>query len=159
MLDTAPRLNSADALAAANSRKVYLSGAQTTCACPSAKSPSPRPTPTPMQPSISTTPAGPTQTRPRRPTPAPACRRSAHAGSGRADVEAYDGREVRPQDNGVRDGDPRANIEQFPALRRRTLRAKPAAAVTQLHYARRGIITPDMEFIAIREGCARVRAR
>jgi phosphomethylpyrimidine synthase len=31
------------------------------------------------------------------------------------------------------------------------LRAKPGKIVTQLHYARRGIITPEMEFIAIRE--------
>jgi phosphomethylpyrimidine synthase len=37
------------------------------------------------------------------------------------------------------------------SLRRRPLRAKPGQAVTQLHYARRGIITPEMEFIAIRE--------
>jgi len=38
-----------------------------------------------------------------------------------------------------------------PALRRKPLRAKPGKAVTQLHYARQGIITPEMEFIAIRE--------
>ena len=34
------------------------------------------------------------------------------------------------------------------------LRARAGAAVTQLHYARRGMITPEMEFIAIREGVA-----
>ena len=41
------------------------------------------------------------------------------------------------------------------ALQRKPLRAKPGKAVTQLHYARQGIITPEMEFIAIREnmGC------
>ncbi len=33
------------------------------------------------------------------------------------------------------------------------LRCKPGHAVTQMHYARRGIITPEMEFIAIRENC------
>jgi phosphomethylpyrimidine synthase len=38
-----------------------------------------------------------------------------------------------------------------PTLRRHPLRAKPGKAVTQLHYARQGIITPEMEFIAIRE--------
>jgi phosphomethylpyrimidine synthase len=38
-----------------------------------------------------------------------------------------------------------------PALRRTPLRAKPGKAVTQLYYARQGIITPEMEFIAIRE--------
>ncbi|MER3421080.1 MAG: phosphomethylpyrimidine synthase ThiC, partial [Chloroflexota bacterium] len=41
---------------------------------------------------------------------------------------------------------------RHPGLRRRPLRAKPGRAVTQLHYARRGIITPEMEFVAIREG-------
>jgi phosphomethylpyrimidine synthase len=33
-------------------------------------------------------------------------------------------------------------------------RAKPGATVTQMHYARRGIVTREMEFIAIRENCA-----
>src|SRR5579863_5508117 len=37
---------------------------------------------------------------------------------------------------------------------RRPLRAKPGRNVTQLHYARRGEITPEMEFIALREGVA-----
>ncbi len=37
---------------------------------------------------------------------------------------------------------------------RRIRRAKPGANVTQMHYARRGEITPEMEFIAIREGLA-----
>ncbi|MGI8425644.1 MAG: phosphomethylpyrimidine synthase ThiC [Actinomycetota bacterium] len=35
---------------------------------------------------------------------------------------------------------------------RKALRAKPGASVTQMHYARRGEITPEMEFVAIREG-------
>ena len=38
------------------------------------------------------------------------------------------------------------------SLRRKPLRAKPGKAVSQLHYARQGIVTPEMEFIAIREG-------
>jgi len=42
-----------------------------------------------------------------------------------------------------------------PALQRQPLRAKPGKAVTQLHYARQGIITPEMEFIAIRENLGR----
>jgi phosphomethylpyrimidine synthase len=43
---------------------------------------------------------------------------------------------------------------------RRPLRARPGANVTQMHYARRGIVTPEMEFIAIRENQARAeRAR
>ena len=40
--------------------------------------------------------------------------------------------------------------ERWVASRRE--RAKPAEAVTQLYYARRGKITPEMEFIAVREG-------
>ncbi|HNR29315.1 MAG TPA: phosphomethylpyrimidine synthase ThiC, partial [Candidatus Hydrogenedentes bacterium] len=39
---------------------------------------------------------------------------------------------------------------RFPRVRR-ILRAKPGRCVTQMHYARRGIITPEMEYIAIRE--------
>ena len=38
------------------------------------------------------------------------------------------------------------------------LRAKPGSNVTQLHYARQGIITPEMEFIAIRENMSRQQA-
>jgi len=41
------------------------------------------------------------------------------------------------------------------SLKRQPLRAKPGRAVTQLHYARQGIITPEMEFIAIRENLGR----
>ncbi|WP_413113107.1 phosphomethylpyrimidine synthase ThiC [Thaumasiovibrio sp. DFM-14] len=41
--------------------------------------------------------------------------------------------------------------------RARIRRAKPGCCVTQLHYARQGIITPEMEFIAIRENMGRVR--
>ena len=42
--------------------------------------------------------------------------------------------------------------EAFPGLERRPLKAKPGRAVTQMHYAKQGVITPEMEFIAIREG-------
>ncbi|MCK9517869.1 MAG: phosphomethylpyrimidine synthase ThiC [Dehalococcoidia bacterium] len=69
----------------------------------------------------------------------------------RADVEEYRGREPQPTDDGVHGGG-RANTEVFPGLRRRPLRAKPGGNVTQLHYARRGLVTPEMEFIALREG-------
>src|SRR5499433_2853871 len=34
------------------------------------------------------------------------------------------------------------------------LRAKPGRTVTQMHYARKGVITPEMEFVALREGVA-----
>ncbi len=47
--------------------------------------------------------------------------------------------------------EPRLDALRFPALPR-PRRARPGAAVTQMHYARRGLITPEMEFVAIREG-------
>ncbi|HSB28641.1 MAG TPA: phosphomethylpyrimidine synthase ThiC [Pyrinomonadaceae bacterium] len=81
----------------------------------------------------------------------------------RGDVEEYQGRELKPIDDGYLtfDAANRARIkdvgrlEDFPALKRSPLRAKSGACVTQLHYARRGIITPEMEFIAIRENLGR----
>lgn len=70
----------------------------------------------------------------------------------RSDAEEYEGRKIKPEDNGLKDeNDPRANKAVFPGLQRKPLRAKPGKNVTQLHYARKGIITPEMEFIAIRE--------
>ncbi len=45
------------------------------------------------------------------------------------------------------------------AARRRPLRAKTGCRVTQLGYARRGIITPEMEFVAIRENMGLERER
>lgn len=72
----------------------------------------------------------------------------------RGDVEAYQGRDVRPEDNGFRTTDAVriAGAEIFPAERHVPLRAKSGSNVTQLHYARRGVVTPEMEFAAIREG-------
>jgi len=80
----------------------------------------------------------------------------------RGDVEEIDGREVKPQDNGYLSGKhaeyaskaEKNRLVEFPGLtsqRRRPLRAKAGKVVTQLAYARAGIITPEMEFIAIRE--------
>ena len=40
---------------------------------------------------------------------------------------------------------------RFPGLHRKPLRAKAGANVSQMHYARKGIITPEMEYVAIRE--------
>jgi phosphomethylpyrimidine synthase len=50
-----------------------------------------------------------------------------------------------------READPRLAAIRFVNLRK-PMRAKPGTRVTQMHYARRGEITPEMEFIAIREG-------
>ncbi|MGZ0084417.1 phosphomethylpyrimidine synthase ThiC [Caldibacillus thermoamylovorans] len=53
----------------------------------------------------------------------------------------------------VEEAEPREVVSRSLALpfARRPLRAKPGKAVTQMHYAKRGIITPEMEFVAIRE--------
>jgi len=86
----------------------------------------------------------------------------------RGDVEEYDGREVKPQDNGYLSGKhaefasvaEKNRLVEFPGLkgsRRRPLRAKTGKVVTQLQYARAGIITPEMEFIAIRENMGRAK--
>jgi phosphomethylpyrimidine synthase len=81
----------------------------------------------------------------------------------RGDVEEYDGRPVQPIDDGYLSEQHRGlahakrqdqtdyRLEGLTAPRRRPLRAKPGKVVTQLAYARAGIITPEMEFIAIRE--------
>ncbi|WP_251358508.1 phosphomethylpyrimidine synthase ThiC [Kangiella sp. TOML190] len=68
----------------------------------------------------------------------------------RDDVEEYQGREVKAIDNGY-DDDAKAFATHNPDLQRKPLRAKAGQNVTQLHYARQGIITPEMEYIAIRE--------
>ena len=73
----------------------------------------------------------------------------------RGDVERYEGRPVQPWDNGQVHG--RATLDAaFPALRPTPLRACGGTAVTQLAYARRGIVTPEMEYVAIRENQGRL---
>jgi len=80
----------------------------------------------------------------------------------RGDVTEYDGREVKPMDNGYLSGKhaefasqaEKNRLVEFPGLkgqRRRPLRASQGHPVTQLWYAKQGIITPEMEFIALRE--------
>ncbi|MGE4549846.1 MAG: phosphomethylpyrimidine synthase ThiC, partial [Opitutales bacterium] len=79
----------------------------------------------------------------------------------REDVEEYVGREVRPEDDGYlsksladRATTTEANegrLDRFERGKRKVLRAKSGHAVTQLHYARQGVVTPEMEFVAIRE--------
>ncbi|MBG9768409.1 phosphomethylpyrimidine synthase ThiC [Bacillus vallismortis] len=66
----------------------------------------------------------------------------------RGDVEEYEGRDVKPEDNGYKKANPNVS---YPGLKRKPLRAKAGQNVTQMHYAKKGIITPEMEFIAIRE--------
>ena len=75
-------------------------------------------------------------------------------------MEEIGGRAVRPIDDGYlserhreqAESEGRRNpIKFFDSDSRRILRAKPGARVSQLAYARRGIVTPEMEFVAIRE--------
>ena len=53
---------------------------------------------------------------------------------------------------------PQTGVRGPQLANRRPLQARPGAMVTQLHYARQGIITPEMEFVAIRENLGRERA-
>jgi phosphomethylpyrimidine synthase len=76
----------------------------------------------------------------------------------RDDVEAIDGRKVTAIDDGYlsdihaasRNGNSKFKTKNS-KFERKPLRAKSGKVVTQLAYARAGIITPEMEFIAIRE--------
>ena len=76
---------------------------------------------------------------------------------GRGDVEQVQAREIRPEDNGQLGPDRSGGVEPFPNVVKRPLRAKPGANVSQMHYARRGIITPEMEYVAVRENLGRER--
>jgi len=88
----------------------------------------------------------------------------------RGDVEEYVGREILPQDNGYltkgaeefakakpsKDGTQNVGkLEEFPGLKRAPLRAKAGKNVSQMHYAKQGIVTPEMEYVAIRENLGR----
>ncbi len=75
----------------------------------------------------------------------------------RGDVEEIPGREIRPEDNGLKRGEG-SNVPVFDRAGRKVLRAKPGRAVTQYAYAKAGIITPEMEYVAIRENLGRDEA-
>jgi phosphomethylpyrimidine synthase len=86
----------------------------------------------------------------------------------RRDVEETTGRVFQPIDDGYLSEQHRAQAEAegkrnpikfFDRTSLPVLRAKPGQRVSQLHYARQGIITPEMEFIAIRENTKLQRAR
>ena len=86
----------------------------------------------------------------------------------RGDVEEYDGRRTKPEDNGYLSDQHAEQYNQgkldkdrlieYPGLKRNPLRGKEGTPVTQMHYAREGIITPEMEYIAIRENLGREAA-
>ncbi len=75
----------------------------------------------------------------------------------RNDVMSYDGREVLPLDNGylteahARSRNGESLLGVFNTAKRKPLRASAGHPVTQLWYARQGVVTPEMEYIAIRE--------
>jgi len=77
----------------------------------------------------------------------------------RGDVEEVDQREIKPEDNGQLGPDRSGGVAPFPNVRRKVLRAKPGANVSQMHYARQGIITPEMEYVAERENLGRERLK
>ncbi|MFR9673110.1 phosphomethylpyrimidine synthase ThiC [Streptomyces sp. TR06-5] len=76
----------------------------------------------------------------------------------RGDTEEYPGREPRPEDDGLRHTSPRGGLRNldavFPGRPRRPRRARGRVAVTQLAHARRGEVTPEMEYVAVRESLA-----
>ncbi|MCH8475713.1 MAG: phosphomethylpyrimidine synthase ThiC [Opitutales bacterium] len=83
----------------------------------------------------------------------------------RGDVEEYQGRDVKPLDDGylsevhAQGAETKGKLHRYPGLRRKPLRARQGEVVTQLAYARKGIITPEMEYIAIRENTKLQAAR
>ncbi|MEQ9244266.1 phosphomethylpyrimidine synthase ThiC [Roseovarius indicus] len=70
----------------------------------------------------------------------------------RGDTETYEGRDTTPADNGFAEG--ARLVPEFP-VRNAPRRATGGRAVTQMAYARAGIVTPEMEFVAIRENLGR----
>ncbi len=73
----------------------------------------------------------------------------------RGDVEAVEARKVKPEDNGILFGDAKPSAPEFDLSNFKPLRAKAGKAPTQLAYARAGIITKEMEYVAIRENMKR----
>ncbi|MDH6597872.1 MULTISPECIES: phosphomethylpyrimidine synthase ThiC [Bacillus] len=69
----------------------------------------------------------------------------------REDTESYEGRQVKPEDNGYRLNGKESYQAAHTDFHHVPLRGKQGACVTQMHYAKKGIITPEMEFIALRE--------
>jgi len=87
----------------------------------------------------------------------------------RGDTESYSGREVQPRDNGylttghvefASQRETKGQLQPFPGLKRAPRRgtassSNPTGNVTQMYYAKQGIITPEMEYIATRETLGR----
>ncbi len=73
----------------------------------------------------------------------------------RQDTQLVEPRASRPEDDGLRSFNDVEAREVFPAKRRQVRIAHPGVNVTQLHYARKGIVTPEMAYVAIRENIYR----
>ena len=73
--------------------------------------------------------------------------------TGRGDVEVIEGRRRNLLDDGTRAAKRGAASEEWRGATRPVLRAKEGKRVTQMHYARQGIITEEMKFVALREHC------
>ncbi len=73
----------------------------------------------------------------------------------RGDVEEYSGRDVKPEDNGITAVGAKSSVPEFDLSDFKPLRAKSGKKPTQLAYARAGIITKEMDYIAIRENMNR----
>ncbi|PKU25010.1 phosphomethylpyrimidine synthase ThiC [Telmatospirillum siberiense] len=76
--------------------------------------------------------------------------------AGRGDTENYEGRAEKAEDNGLAPGES-SPVPKFDRGTRQVLRGKPGRAVTQMAYARAGIVTPEMEYVAIRENLGRAK--
>ncbi len=73
----------------------------------------------------------------------------------RGDIEEYDAREIKPEDNGQLGPDRSGGVPAYPNVLKKVYRAKPGKNLSQMHYARQGIITPEMEYVAERENLGR----
>ena len=73
----------------------------------------------------------------------------------RGDVEEYQGRIVKPEDNGVTTAGSKPSAPEFDLSDFKPLRAKIGKKPTQMAYARAGIITKEMEYVSIRENMTR----
>jgi phosphomethylpyrimidine synthase len=73
----------------------------------------------------------------------------------RGDVEEYSGRDVLPEDNGIFIKGAKSSVPEFDLSNVKPLRAKAGKKPTQIAYARAGVITKEMEYIAVRENMGR----
>lgn len=78
----------------------------------------------------------------------------------RGDVEYYEGRKVKPEDNGLlgRHAGNKPSAPEFDLSNFKPLRAKAGKIPTQMAYAKAGIITKEMEYVAVRENMGRAKA-